>query len=105
MSVRPIDIGVIQRIDDVGMLKHQQDTKPMIQQQNVQTEMVRRDERMSHQVINPENSNKLDNHADAKEEGKNSYFFSRKKKKQQKEEHSENRILKKEFGNSFDMKV
>lgn len=106
MSIRPVDIsGMIQRTDDVGVLKHQQDTKPMIQQQNVQTQMVRRDDQLRHQVITPENSTKLDNHMDAKEEGKNSYFFKKKKKKKEEESKPEDCVIKKETGSSFDIKI
>lgn len=105
MAIRPVDIGIIQRTDDVGLLKQQQDSKPMIQQQNVQTQMVRRDDMLSHQVMNSEESPKLDNHADAKEEGKNSYFFNRKKKKKQKDEKKDDRVVKKGTGSSFDIKI
>ncbi len=104
MSIRPVDIGVIQRMDDVGLIKHQQDSKPMIQQQNVQTEMVRRDDMLKHQVMDSEQGRKLENHADAKEEGKNSYFF-KKKKKEKKDEKTQDRVIKKESGFGFDVKI
>lgn len=106
MSIRPVDIsGMIQRTDDVGIIKHQQDTKPMIQQQNVQTQMVRRDDQLRHQVITPENSTKLNNHADAKEEGKNSYFINKKKKKKMESTEPEDCVVKKETRGSFDIKI
>ena len=42
MSIRPVDMnGVIQRTQDVGTLKQQQDMKPMVDQQNIQIEVQR----------------------------------------------------------------
>lgn len=106
MSIRPVDIsGMIQRTDDVGVMKHQQDIKPMVQQHNVQAQMVRRDDQLRHQVITPENSTKLDNHADAKEESKNGYFFRKKKSKKKEESKPEDCVIKKDTGNSFDIKI
>ena len=102
--------GMIQRTDDVGTLKHYQDSQPAIQQQNGQAQMVRREDKLRHQVLDPEHSNKLENHADAKEEGKNAYFFAKKKNKKKDEpkkgeSNAENRVIKKESGFGFDIKV
>lgn len=36
MTIRPVDFATIQRTDDVGMMKHQQDAKPVVEQQNIQ---------------------------------------------------------------------
>lgn len=104
MAIRPVDMGIIQRTDDVGIIKHQQDSKPMIQQQNVQTQMERRDEMLTHQVTNSEQGSKLENHTDAKEEGKNAYFFH-KKKKEKKNEKTGDRVIKKDSGFGFDVKI
>lgn len=38
MTIRPVDFATIQRTDDVGMMKHQQDAKPVVEQQNIQVE-------------------------------------------------------------------
>ena len=46
MSIRPVDMnGVIQRTQDVGTLKQQQDMKPMVDQQNIQMEVQREEYR------------------------------------------------------------
>lgn len=106
MSIRPVDIsGMIQRTDDVGILKHQQDSKLIVGQQNAQIQMVKKEDELRHQVMNPENSNKADTHADAREQGKNSYFFREKSKDKKKEEQSEGRVVKKHANGSFDVKV
>lgn len=106
MSIRPVDIsGMIQRTDDVGMLKHQQDSKPVIGQMNAQTQMVKKADELSHQVMNPENSSKTDTHADAREEGKNAYFFREKSKDKKEEEQPVDRVVKKHSNGSFDVKI
>lgn len=82
MSIRPVEIsGMMQRSDDVGILKHQQDSRPAVEQQNAQVQVIKKTEELRHQVISSESGNKTDTHADAREKGKNEYFFSRKEKK------------------------
>ena len=82
MSIRPIDFnGMIQRTDDVGVLKHQADSKPIVDQQNIQAQVTKNEQAIQHQVVDPENTERLNNHADAKEEGKGAYHAPETKKK------------------------
>lgn len=105
MAISPIlNSGMIQRTDDIGAMKLQQDSRPMVEQQSAQTQMTRKADEFSHQVVTPADSNKTDTHADAREEGKNKYFF-RKKTDNKKEEKQEDRVIKKYSSSSFDMKV
>jgi len=104
MAISPIlNSGMIQRTDDVGTLKLQQDSRPMVEQQSAQTQMTKKAEEFRHQVVTPADSNKTDTHADAREEGKNKYFFQKKTNKKQ--EKQEDRVIKKNATSSFDMKV
>lgn len=106
MAISPIlNSGMIQRTDDIGVLKHQQDVKPVVEQQNAMTQVVKKTEEMRRQVINPEDANKANTHADAREEGKNKYFFRKKEGKKKQIEPTEDRVIKKTMGGSFDMKV
>lgn len=105
MSVGPVVLGgMMQRSDDVGVIKQQQDNRPAVEQQNLQTQMVKKTDDLRHQVVNPENSTKADTHADAREKGKNEYFL-RKKADKKKEELSDARVVKKHSNGSFDVKV
>lgn len=105
MSIRPVVIsGMMQRSDDIGTIKHQQDTRPAVEQQNLQTQMVKKSEEMRHQVLNPENSEKTDTHADAREKGKNEYFY-RKQSGNKKKEESDGTVIKKNSGGGFDVKI
>ena len=105
MAISPIlNSGMIQRTDDVGHLKLQQEQRPLVEQQSAQTQMARKADKFSHQVVTPADSNKTDTHADAREEGKNRYFFQKKTDKKQ-EEKTDGRVVKKYSSSSFDMKV
>lgn len=104
MAISPIlNSGMIQRTDDVGALRLQQEQRPMVEQQSAQTQMNRKAEELSHQVVTPSDSSKTDTHADAREEGKNKYFSQ--KKKDKKEADEGDRVIKKYSSSRFDMKV
>lgn len=106
MGVGPALLGgIMQRSDDIGMIKQQQDSRPAVEQQNVQTQMVKKADEMRHQVLNPENSNKTDTHADAREKGKNEYFYRKKTGNKKTSEQLEGKVVKKCAGGGFDVKV
>ena len=88
---------------DIETFKNQQDTKPMVDQQNIQVQVDHREDVLHHQVIHPEENEQLDNHTDAREEGKNKY------KKQGSVRKKTNKETKRTGGNpvggSFDMKI
>lgn len=105
MAISPVlNSGMIQRTDDVGNLKLQQEQRPVAEQQNAQTQMTRKADEFRHQVVTPSDSSRADTHADAREEGKNKYFFKKKVQKKQ-EETLDGCVVKKRSSNSFDMKV
>ena len=106
MSVRPVEMsGMIQRTDDISLLKQQQDNRPMVEQHQLQSVIVKREDNLRHQVLNPNESAKADTHADAREEGKNAYVSPKKIKKKKSEEAPVNRVIKKNASVRFDMKV
>ena len=105
MSIRPLVIGgMLQRTDDISALKQQQDNKPMVEQHNLQSQVAKREDKLSHQVMTSEDSAKSDTHADAREEGKNQYFF-RKKAQKKSQEQPQDRVVKKTMGGGFDIKI
>ncbi len=105
MAISPILMsGVVQRADDISVIKNQQDHRPMVEQQNLQTQMAKKVDAKRHQVVTAEDSDKTDTHADAREKGKNSYFFRKKTKEKNEEKSPENHVVKKSMG-GFDMKV
>ena len=105
MGISPLmNSGMIQRTDDIAAFKLQEHNKPMVAQQSAQSQMTKKADEYSHQVVTSSDSNKTDTHADAREEGKNKYFFRKKNNKNEKEE-TEGRVVKKYSSSSFDMKV
>ena len=102
MAIAPINYATIQRTADIETFKNQQDTKPMVDQQNIQVQVDHREDVLHHQVIHPEENEQLDNQ-DAREEGKNKY------KKQGSVRKKTNKETKRTGGNpvggSFDMKI
>lgn len=106
MAVSPIlNNAMIQRTDDVGVLKHQQDVKPAIEQQNAMTQVEKKTEESRRQVTTKDDTDKTDTHADAREEGKNTYFSQKKSRKDAQPKKTEDRVIKKTMGGGFDIKV
>lgn len=106
MSIRPVVLnGMIQRTDDVGQIKQNEIQKPVVDQQNIQQAVQKKEEAAAHTVLDPNKNEKLQNHADAKEGGNGLYYKqqSSKKKKAVKEEGT---VVKKTMeSHGFDMKV
>ena len=107
MAISPImNSGMIQRTDDVGVIKLQEHNRPLTEQQSAQAQMTKKADEYSHLVVTPSDSSKTDTHADAREKGKNSYFFRKKDDSKKKtEQEAEGRVIKKTEGGRFDMKI
>lgn len=107
MSIRPVDLnGMIQRTQDVGNLKQQEDNKPVVQQHNIGIEQKKQEDHLIHQVQHSQEKENGSFRYDAKEKGNNSYEGSGKKKKQQKKEQKpDGKVLRKGYGGSFDVKI
>lgn len=101
MAVSPIDISMIQRLNDVSQIKHNEMTRPDAQQAAITHDIEKQVYVQSEQVVHQSDSTKANTEHDAREKGKNSYFASNKKKKK-KEEQGTIKIKNK---SSFDMKI
>ena len=83
MGIRPVELnGMIQRMDDVGMIKKHEDAKPFLDQQNIQMQVNKREDNLAHTVLHPDNTSNLKNDSDAKGESRGTYYISSGKKKQ-----------------------
>lgn len=109
MSIRPVVLnGVIQRTQDVGNLKQQEDNKPTVQQQNIEIRQEKQEDRLTHQVQQSKEKENDGYRYDAKEKGNNQYESQqgRKKRKQQNEESkNDGKVILKGQGSSFDIKI
>ncbi len=107
MSIRPVEFhGVVQRSQDVSALKQNEDNRPMLQQQNVQTQFAKETMRHMRQVNQANDSDNPEQKFDAREKGSNEYenLRDKKKKKKEKEDNSRKASTKTRPG-GFDMKV
>ena len=68
MSIRPVVLnGMIQRTQDVGNLKQQEDNRPIVEQQNIQIEQQKHEDQLTHRVQDPEEKENDGYRYDAKE--------------------------------------
>ncbi len=103
MTIRPVDFATIQRTDDVGMMKHQQDAKPAVEQQNIQVEIKKQEFQNAAQVRHADDTENQNDHFDAREEGRNKYSKSSGKRK--KDVKSDGKVVKKAAPGGFDIKI
>ena len=94
MTIRPVDFATIQRTDDVGMMKHQQDAKPVVEQQNIQVEIKKQEYHDASQVKHKDNASKEEERFDAREEGKN-----------KKDAAKDGKVVQKSAHGGFDIKI
>lgn len=74
MAIGMVELhGTIQRTQDFTTIKQQEDTKPAVDQSNIQVQTDKRVDEKLRQVTKGDDTAKNENHADAKEKGKGSY--------------------------------
>ncbi|MGN0482753.1 MAG: hypothetical protein ACI4HI_04280 [Lachnospiraceae bacterium] len=108
MSIRPVEItGAIQRVNDVGTFKQQEESRPHFQQQNIQAEFSKEAMHQMKQVQHQENAKEEKKRYDAREKGSNAYQDNRKKKNKKKKQTEEKEFQKelKTEGGTFDIKI
>ena len=105
MSIRPVVLnGMIQRTQDVGNLKQQEDNRPIVEQQNIQIEQQKHEDQLTHRVQDPEEKENDGYRYDAKEKGNGHYEKEERKKKDKKQQKADNVYLKGQTS-GFDIKV
>jgi hypothetical protein len=105
MPIGQINFATIQRTVDVEQYKQQEETKPFVDQQNIQGQVEQHVDALHHQVLDPHDSNRTDNEADAREEGKGQYTARQgAKKKKVPPQHDEGRVIRK-GGAGIDIKI
>lgn len=106
MTIRPIVLnGTIQRTQDVGNLKQQEDAKPHVDQQNIQSTMVKEEQRLSSQVIETKKSEQEEYRYDAKEKGGSAYKRQDNKKKKKDKSSPDEAVIVKGPAAGFDIKI
>ena len=107
MSITPLGLhAMVQRTNDVSIIKQNEDNRPVMEQQSIQTQQVKQEYALTHKVAGPEEKDNDNYRYDAKEKGKGSYQEQGRKKKNGQEEQkgSEKVIVKGQTGH-FDIKI
>lgn len=105
MSIRPVEFnGMIQRTQDVSTLKQNENNKPMLEQQNIQTQFSKETIHHMQQVTHADDAKEHEKRYDAKEKGSNEYVKQQKKKKEQKKK-KDGKVIEKSISAGFDIKI
>ncbi|MBE5949131.1 MAG: hypothetical protein E7261_08905 [Lachnospiraceae bacterium] len=109
MAITPIyNNAMMQRTPELSQMKHNQDVRPVVEQQNIQKTNEQQVERNARQIIEKDNiaDNGQERH-DAKEKGRGIFFDIRKKDKlrQVDAQDDEDGIVIDKKNSHFDMKI
>ncbi len=109
MSITPLGLhAMIQRTNDVGAMKHQEDTKPVVEQHSIQSQQLKQEHDLTHKVAEAKEKENENFRYDAKEKGSNSYQGNgqkRKGKKEKREANENGRVILKGQTDRFDIKI
>ena len=106
MSVSPVSFhGMIQRANDVGTIKQNEDARPNLEQHSIQTQQVKQEYELTHKVIRPNQKENEQKRYDAKEEGNGAYQKRKQKKKPSGKNCATDKVLVKGQNGGFDIKI
>jgi len=105
MSIRPIDFnGMVQRTQDMGTLKQNEDNKPVVDQHVFSVKVQKDAQQNLHQVNRSEESQNNQKKYDAREKGSNQYQGSFQEGRKDKKK-SKDKVVKKNVYEGFDIKI
>ena len=96
--------GMIQRTQDVSTLKQNEDNRPVVEQQTIFSQEMKKVEQNLHQVVHAREKENAGYRYDAKEKGNGHYEKEERKKKDKKQQKADNVYLKGQTS-GFDIKV
>lgn len=106
MAIGPIlHQGVIQRSQDIGQVKQNQDAKPLIDQTNIQAQFNKEAEHNTKQVTKYNETELKENRFDSKEKGKGSYFSQKREKREKNDKDNQKDKVVVKGTSSFDVKI
>lgn len=106
MSIRPVDYNAtIQRTQDFGNIKQNEDNKPGVEQQVLQAGQAKQEQAQSQKVVKAEEKKYEPYRYDAKERGNGKYENEQDKKKRNKMEQKDGKIVVKGQTSGFDIKI
>ncbi len=107
MTVRPVHLnGMIQNTQDVSAVRHQENTRPAVEQHNIQVEVKQKEQSQAQEVHAKDNADPQQKKYDAKEKGSNAYENQKGKKKKKREDLPDGSVkVKKHISGGFDIKI
>ncbi|GHU41051.1 hypothetical protein FACS1894111_02700 [Clostridia bacterium] len=79
--IRPVELhGMVQSTQDVSTMKHNENQRPVVEQQAMQLQHEKQLMHQAKQVKNKEDTQREDNKHDARKKGKNEYIAIKKRK-------------------------
>jgi len=106
MSITPLGLhAMLQRTNDVSVIKQNEDNKPIVEQHGIQNQQVKQEHALTHKVAEAEEKENYNFRYDAKEKGKGTYQGRGQKKKEQEEKKETGKVILKGQGSRFDIKI
>lgn len=104
MIVRPMEFGMIQQQNTVSQVRHEEDVRPMVEQQTTEVQLQKDIQTRAEQVNHKEDPNNRQKKFDAKDKSDNEYQPEHKERKNQTSE--DGKVFIKGFEEiDFDVKV
>jgi hypothetical protein len=76
MIVKPIDLAVMQQMNEVSHIKHNENQRPVVEQQTISTQVQKETDSKAEQVTSKENADNAQKKYDAKDKSENEYHGS-----------------------------
>lgn len=102
MAIGGIEIGSVSRMQDISIIKQNEDNKPMIDQANISVQVEKQADVQAHEVHDSNNAEWYDKKPDASEKGDNEYSGDGGKKRKHPQK-TEQMVIK--GRGSFDIKI
>ena len=97
--------GMIQRTQDIGNIKHAEDSRPVADQYNIEVRQEKQESDLSHKVQDPEQKDNQEFRYDAGKKGITAIAVMEKEKKHGQPDEDEGSVHIKERRTSFDVKI
>ena len=106
MSVSPVSFnGMIQRANDVGSIKQNDDIRPGVEQHSIQIQQVKKEDELTHKVVHLNQKDNEPKRYDAKEKGNGQYQKQKQKKKSSNQESAGDKVVIKGQSRGFGIKI
>ena len=107
MTVRPVHLNwMIQNTQDVSTIRHQENQRPALEQQNIQMREQQKEQSQAQEVHKKDDADNSQKKYDAKEKGSNEYENLHKKKRAKQENLPDGSVkIKMTMSGGFDIKI